>query len=353
MRLLENSGKCPVCGFPTSQNCQANESFEPYGGREYLSPLAETETVEIDQLLARMQPYQCKNCGAAYLEPWLNAYARSRVFVTGHPVHNAGWRNLQQWIERGLTPAIPSSISSLFEEIDRRIGNFTSYVEFGCPFQGLLLGLAPPEDATLLIKSPESQFTMSSALARRRLLLPMYWYQKLSRYVFQISCYLTRIRKTRDRIRGRRLRDKPLFSLPATSFFVPLSSSRFWSANCSMYGGTCPAVVSQFSNVTVSSLAEVMKSEIHQFDVAGLFNVLDHQDNPMNLLREVLKISKLVICLSHNPPYSKQHHFGLGKEFFYKLPDRIENCEVVALSDLEGPNCFFLISVDQQTASEL
>jgi len=353
MELLEALEKCPVCGFPTSLNSNRAESFESRGGREYLAPLANSEGVDLEHLMAQMQSYRCKKCGADYLEPWLNAYARARVFVTGHPIHNVGWRGLQLWIERGLTPEIPISISLLFEEISRRVGNLTTYVEFGCPFQGLLLGLAPPEDGSLLTGSDGSQFTMSTAIARSRFLPPMYLYLRLTQYVFQLTRYLTRIRRTRDSIRGRRLSSRPQVALPANSFFVPLSSSRFWSANCSMYGGTCAAVVSRFSNITVSSWAEIMKSKVHHFDAAGLFNVLDHQDDPLRLLRDVLKVSKVVICMSHNPPYSKQHHFGLGVDFFCNLPNEIDNCEVVSLSDPVGPNSLFLISVDRSRVDSL
>lgn len=344
MQLLETLGKCPVCSFPTGSNNKRDDAFEIRGGREYLSPLADTAKIVLDDLMAQMQSYECSNCRAFYLEPWLNPYARSRTFITGHPIHNVGWRNLQQWTERGLIPEIPGGIDSLYERIRTRVGNFNSYVEFGCPFQGLILGLAPYEDSELLTRTSASQFAMPTKHAHRRLLPPLYWYLKLSNNIFRLSQFLTVIRKTRDRIRGRHQSSASVFRLPERSTFVPLQSSRFWSTNCSMFGASCTALVSRFSNVTVSTRPEILKAETHYYDVAGLFNVLDHQDDPLILLREVLKISKLVVCMSHDAPFSRQHNFGLGREFFYNLPRIIDGCEIELIGE-DGANSLFFVSV--------
>lgn len=353
MFLLENLGKCPVCSSPTNNNSRRDDAFENLGGREYLKPLAESEGVSLDELLAEMQSYQCSNCHAYYLEPWLSSYARSRVFVTGHPIHNVGWRNLQQWSERSLIPEIPGGIDSLYNKIRCRVGIFKTYIEFGCPFQGLILGLAPPEDTKVLLRTSSAQFTMPTRHAQRRLLPPLYWYLRLSNHIFRFSQFLTLIRRTRDKIRGRHRKSASKFRVPDHSLFVPLSSSRFWGANCSMYGGSCSALISQFSNVVVSSRPEVMKTEVHHYDVSGLFNVLDHQDDPLTLLREVLRVSKLVVCMSHNVPFSRQHHFGLGESFFHNLPRLIRGCEVEQVSDLGEANCAFFVSMPRQAAMTL
>jgi hypothetical protein len=96
-----------------------------------------------------------------------------------------------------------------------------------------------------------------------------------------------------------------------------------------------------------------MKTEVHHYDVSGLFNVLDHQDDPLTLLREVLRVSKLVVCMSHNVPFSRQHHFGLGESFFHNLPRLIRGCEVEQVSDLGEANCAFFVSMPRQAAMTL
>jgi len=91
-----------------------------------------------------------------------------------------------------------------------------------------------------------------------------------------------------------------------------------------------------------------MKVEAHHYDLAGLFNVLDHQDDPLKLLKEVLHVSKLVVCMSHNMPFSCQHHYGLGKEFFLNLPSIIDGCDVESISGDDGADCLFLITSQPQ-----
>jgi hypothetical protein len=112
-----------------------------------------------------------------------------------------------------------------------------------------------------------------------------------------------------------------------------------------MFGDTCSAISREVSGSTVLPYEMFLgMAEFNRFDLVGLFNVLDHQDHPIALLKSCLSSARAVICTSHNAPFSQQHHFGLGTEFFNKLPDTIGNCEVVNLGTSEnGSDSLFLI----------
>jgi hypothetical protein len=58
MQLLETLGKCPVCSFPTGSNNKRDDAFEIRGGREYLSPLADTAKIVLDDLMAVLSVQQ-------------------------------------------------------------------------------------------------------------------------------------------------------------------------------------------------------------------------------------------------------------------------------------------------------
>ena len=325
--LLQLSDVCPVCKSPDSENAVMEQVFDSAGGREYLSPLARSERVDLDELMNAMHTYECNNCNAVYLQPWLSPQARSRVFITGHPIHNRGWRNFQEWLERGAEPSIPGGSQWLIGELQKRLGRFNSYAEFGCPFQGLVLGLMPRLSAENYLHSSPGD-TAIHPQDSKRFLPPLAWYQVLNHGLVRLAKFFTRIRGWRDRVRGRSAWSRRNSNLPSELCFVPLMSTRFWGMNCNMYGASCTAVASRFPGVSVFSHAELRSLPIHHFDAAGLFNILDHQDDPLNLLRDALRVAKVVICVTHDEPFSRQHHFGLRRSFFAKLSSTIPGCEV-------------------------
>jgi hypothetical protein len=126
--------------------------------------------------------------------------------------------------------------------------------------------------------------------------------------------------------------------------FSPLSSTKFWGANCSLYGTSCITALNSTLDVPVTSLESLRRIEDRHFHTIGIFNSLDHQDNPLDLLRLFLRIAKVVICMSHRAPYGIQHHIGLGEEFFQNLPNVIDNCKVQLLSDTSSKELLYLLS---------
>lgn len=345
--LLTERHTCPVCGSDKKSAVADLQAFDFEQGLEYLAPLLETEGDGSQALLPTMKPYHCTACGARFLDPWLTSHARSRVFVTGHPIHNVGWRNFVERLERNLTPDLHIDPIQLINTLDSQVDGLETYLEFGCPFQGILLHLAKRKDL-------ESYRAVSRGVSgmtprhSRRFLVPVRVFMGVAAIAKNIAFLTSALRTFRDRIR-RRFQTEPALSereFPALrKYFVPLESSKFWGMNCSVFGESCAATAMSGLGATVISRSELRKLGKIRKSCIGLFNVLDHQDDPIELLRECLMQVTAVVVLGHEPPLGIQHHFGLGSDFFERLPNFIDGLRVQRLSDKHSGTLLYLLSL--------
>ena len=169
--LLTMRNSCPVCGA-SGELCETDAAaFDFDQGLGYLAPLLEVEADDFKSSLGRMKPLKCSVCKANYLDPWLSSDSQSQVFITGHPVHNVGWRSFLERVERNLTPDLQVDPEELLDTLNRRARGLLNYFELGCPFQGLLLHLAQ-RTSLEEYRDVSSQFGGMSPKHSRRFLLP-------------------------------------------------------------------------------------------------------------------------------------------------------------------------------------
>ena len=332
--VLASSNCCPVCKAPLAECVPSRESFEAEGGRAYLESAAELGAINFDDMTKQMSGFHCSHCGAEFLNPWLDIESRNNIFVEGHPVHNAGWRRFIERVERGLLPNLNSNPSDLVREVEAKVGPIENYAELGCPFQGLLLHWTSEESVQAWSKTT-SRFTSMRRKQFKRFVPSLRVFMMLGLVASNISRFTSQVRYRRDRLRGRWQAPGSLASRrPSNLCFVPLHSSRFWGVNCSMFGDSCAATIREVSGAKVLPYDMFERlGEDRKFDLIGLFNVLDHQDDPINVLKQCLGRSHAILCTTHNAPYSQQHHFGLGAGFFKNLPVLLGNCDVLEVGN--------------------
>ena len=341
--VLAYSPSCPVCNTSVQFAERDPDAFDRLGGDRYLQPLADSLKVHLEDIYTSISTFRCTECGAVFFNPWFNHLARNQIFLQGHPIHNVGWRNFQERFEQRLCPNLQLPLEDLLRAVRQRIGVVTTYAELGCPFQGLLLHLA--DDATVgSIGRSASVFTSMRAQDYRRFLPPLRQFMRIAGLGKSWSRQLSLIRRRRNKLRGRWYwgsngNDSPKFERT----FVPLQSSKFWGLNCSMYGDSCVATASRSLNATVVPQSQFMESQF-RYDLIGLFNVLDHQDDPLTLLRQCLSKSRAVVYLGHEAPISAQHHFGLGRSFFHLLSKSLGSCSVEELSHPESRTILYLLT---------
>ena len=346
--LFVETRVCPVCKADRARSTVDESAFSFDEGLAYLAPLIESESPDFYAALEDMKPFRCGNCNSRFLDPWLSLEGRARIFVTGHPVHNAGWRHFVERLERNLTPDLQVDAEQLIDYMNSRTKGLEQYIELGCPFQGLLLHLA--ERATLeQYRGCSSRISGMLPQHRRRLLTPLRLFMRASSVGRNLALSVSRVRTARDKLRGRHKSDPTVSLRGNTSFkksFVPLGSTRFWGVNCSMFGETCTATALTALGAQVTPFEEFRRIKRMTHGSIGLFNVLDHQENPLELLRLCLEKATLVIVLGHEPPLGIQHQFGIGSDFMERLPELISGASVERLSKPESVNFLFAISLE-------
>lgn len=337
------SSTCPICGASVDHAAEHPKTADRNGGREYLQALCDSSGITFNELVSQLKMYQCGRCRGYFYNPWLSESARNSVFITGHPIHNVGWRNYQERREQRLNPKLQVAVDRLLEMMSSPQGEPTTYLEIGCPFQGLLLHFANDQE----IEMPQqglSTFGSMNASEYKRFLPSLRLFMRLGALARGVSDVLTRLQKYRHKLRGRwHPTAVSEAAVRPRRYFVPLQSSKFWGSNCAMYGNSCAAVAHQALGAEVLTYEQFAHTE-HSFDAIGLFNVLDHQDSPLNLLTTCLEHSRLVLCLSHDAPFAPQHHIGLGREFFKSLEQTVAGCKVTELSKQSSNTVLFLIT---------
>jgi len=327
---------CPVCGAATSESIVDVDAFDFRDGERYLTAVARDHEVSVRQLFLDVRAYKCLRCHAHYLNPWLNLSGRNRVFVSGHSIHNMGWSNFQQGFSAGHGPTLPMPPRLILDAVAARHGPVSTYVELGCPFQGLLLHLKPTHTSLHISRRTRLPITMNKE-EYQRLPNPAARYLRLRGFLDRGFLRLLKLfAKTRATVR------REVVEVPRISF-ARISSTKFWGENCSLYGNSCSTSLSVAFGIHITSIDALRQEPDKSIDLIGLFNVLDHLDDPLETLRLSLRLARVVVCCSHNQPYGIQHHVGMGYEFFNRLPTLIDNCNVSFLSEPDADEVLCLI----------
>lgn len=340
---LTYSVHCPVCKASSDNADEKPEAFDRTSGQAYLRPYADSAGLSLADLYESIKAFECRACGAVFFNPWFDQSARNRIFIEGHPVHNVGWRSLQERFEQRLNPNLQIAPDLLMEAVRARVGKVSSYAELGCPFQGLLLHMAD-DDLIGSVGRDRSRFTSMRAQDYQRFLPPLRLFMRLGGLANAGARQLSIVRRKRNRLRGRWYEDSfPEETREVLRTFVPLQSSKFWGLNCSLFGDSCTALANRALGATVVPYPQFADSPT-TYDLIGIFNVLDHQDDPLSLLRQCLKKGRAVVCLGHEAPISPQHHYGLGRSFFESLKETIDSCLVEELSQEDSGTVLYLLT---------
>lgn len=318
---------------------------------EYLKPLATRGAIDLDSLLRKMRGVQCLDCAAVYLDPWISRKRRKDIFLNGHAVHNTGWRFFLEKYEQNRSPWFGATISEILDAAESVTGPVRRYAEIGCPFQGLLLSASTPKSLQTWASLRGQKLANMRPETYERFLAPARIFLRLAALSSRIALTVSWLRRSRNKLRRRiELKNADVRLLKLTSRdFIPVQSSSFWGMNCTLFGNSCISTASTALGVDIVTYEQFSNfSGPKLYDLVGVFNVLDHTDNPMNILRSCLTAAKAVICFGHDTTLGKQHQFGLTREFFERLPHIIDGCEVRAIGNSSGSNLLYLIWESQR-----
>ena len=110
-----------------------------------------------------------------------------------------------------------------------------------------------------------------------------------------------------------------------TITYLDETQKEFWGKNCKLESKLCKATLPE--HIKNTSIKESMKAG-REYDLIGIFNYIDHTEEPLLLLEKLRQISKRLLLVTHNPDTSgPQHRYMLDKdaiEYTFKDYKRLE-----------------------------
>jgi len=272
--------RCPFCGSKNSKSINNKELTNNFYVNEIVSDLK----ISFNLLRKKLKKKQCKNCKTVFFSTWFNNFYKKKIFLSIYGQHNMGWQNFYDFKNKLITP----NHGNLFKDLRKNI-HFKTYGEYGCPFNGLMFDLLKEEIKNKVTLRNFINLNLKS----------------LSN-------------KVRD-FNKKKIIKKKHISIPNVKriyhkYFIIDSSNLIWgkndiSENCSSLG--LADKIFNF-NLYDSHEKELKKNKL---DLFGFFMTLDHCEEPFELLKKIIKISKYVFIHAHtNPNITAQHSFVFTKE---------------------------------------
>lgn len=326
--------KCPVCRG--SDRTLANDgiaSIRKDSGKHYLVPVANRIGISLNELLKKIQVYQCLNCHTFYCDPWLNVEAATLIFTEESPDHIAGWANFEHWLSSSRLNAVEALNYSLYKNLIKKIGPISRYAEYGCPFQGFLLLFRRFE------LRPKQRVNLFSSAIHRHADTRLAIGARLHNAAQGLAHKLVIIYHNLRLFKGRNLTHISYpEDVPAIRQLLLRGSTKAWGNNCVRYSASCSFYASKLLESDVlpfdGGRVDFDKYSESTLDLVGIFNILDHTDDPLSVISTSLKFAKHLIIVSHKAEAAgKQHLFAFHKTFSAWLQFAITDAHVTDLTN--------------------
>jgi hypothetical protein len=260
-----------------------------------------------DHLVEGARQFVCTDCGTVFLDPYLGDTAQAMLYQLASPTHVSGWT---EWEIAARTGQGPPHMLQLAAQLEAQHGPIKHYVEVACPFSGMLLATAEPQNLRGWKPS-----TAVSAKYDWRMTRMARLHSRLERLTLRAADVMLAVR----RVLSKSARPVGSGSRPLgerrTLALAP--SLRRWNLGCSRYGSSCGQVAMQTLDCEVVLLDDMLPDSA---DMIGIFNSLDHVQNPLQLLRRCLEVAPRVVVGGHEPNRAKyQHPFALDAETLRRL----------------------------------
>lgn len=325
--------ECPVCGG--GERLPANDGIASRRrdtGRFYLEHAAARLGVTLDQALDAINVFQCQACKSYYCDPWLDPAVATQIFTVDAPDHLAGWANFEHWLSSPHPNTVEAANNHLYRILLKRIGGIKNYAEYACPFQGFLLLFGRLESSTKQRVTAFSQAIHRSADVRwtngQRI------HHSLQKLAHRMAVTYHRLRALKN---GESSYTECSVVLPEKRQLLTEGSTKAWGNNCVRYGASCSFYASKMLRADVQPiherLSQVEANPESMLDLVGVFNILDHTENPLRVIFNALKLAPHVIVVTHHAAVAgKQHLFAFHDSFPSWLEAKLVGANVIDLT---------------------
>jgi len=343
-QMLEQK-RCPICASGHRSRPRVSMRHDEFP--EYVTVLAAGMGLSAVDFAERVKSFECNECGCVYLDPYVSLGNRNEMFLRNSPLHQTG---LDRFFKSITGQSPPLDCVRVSEFVEGHLGDdLGRYLEVGCPFNGLALHWIRRDKLIEGLSECVASRELYRGRGRRISLQNRANYvqissQYLARFILWI--HLLRHKKSLcgDAPLGRRVSSQPEI------FFLPEFSTSQWSYECKALGRSCVELGRSSIGYKVISTGILEDLEDDFFDLAGLFNVLDHSDRPLELIRQVSRKSKIVLISGHRMVDAHlQHRFAIQDDTIPRLAKMCGlECQEIDFPDVELKRRWFLFALSKE-----
>jgi hypothetical protein len=320
---------CPVCQSTDIQRAKVYSAVEAEG-EAYLSPALNYFGLNRRQFISESKEWRCTNCGCGWMSPWFSDDQAIKLFSFIKPNHQAGWDQFERIFKGKDHGYYLDWIRSILKDLcDKNELGLNRYGEVGCPFSGFALASVNfPSKVTaidLLFKKKESGSL---------------WHE-LDHSLRTISKFIFRLLTKKNR-------KKQAIRLAEKKIFINVTTKYGWGTSCVRFNKSCAGAALELSVFdTINSIETLTPNS--NFDLIGVFNYLDHLENPLGTLRTIaMAARRVVVCVHSANTAGRQHKITFSLRFVDFIRQCFTGHEVSLLDTLVNGDevtdfCFLMV----------
>lgn len=309
--LIENKfsqpkGVCPVC--KSKDISVSQENLVEFCDNFYLDALCIDLDVSKKVLKECAVVHECVDCSTVFCDPWLKYEVASEIFNVVYGQHNRGWDALYGW----LADKPVQSFRALLDLAIDYVGPISTYGEYMCPFMGNLMFYRDKE-LEKISKNDLYKASISYITSRHQNAELSADHDNKSTILRTRSA--TRLEKLKSLSENKK-------EIPIKRYLLHEASSLCWGHGCVGDGVNCKSLVRPLLGANILTTQEALSQNL-KIDLIGVFNTLDHVNDPISTLYDLLKVGSAVLLINHAQPIiSKQHNFVFRPGFLDYLRDQ-------------------------------
>ena len=289
---------CPVC----NKNDSGVIVDYQIKRNKYLDQIITKYSISVEKLQSLIELSKCNRCSIYFFNKWFTKSIAIDLYASIR--HKQGWQNYIESSEQG----------SKFNNHNQKVINFINYnkinidtyVEYGCPFMGLMPMINDSINSKKFILSSLIIKAKKNSQKIEQDILSFSFLNKFLNNFFSLYLKLFKNQKPYNHISFE----------PKKIFFIDNKSFLTWTYGCNLAGINCRRVITE--QINFNNLNYVELDDLDTKINFGYFpNVLDHSENP-NLVLEKINdnVEKFLIKTHFFQNGGAQHMYFFTLEYF-------------------------------------
>lgn len=291
---------CPVC----NQNNSAVTVDYPIKSNKYLDQIIIKYSISVEKLQNLIELSKCNRCSIYFFNKWFTKSIAIDLFASLR--HKQGWKNYIETTERGTE--FYNNNQKVINFINKEKINIDTYIEYGCPFMGLMPLVNDINNSKKFLLSSLIIKAKKSSLKIEKDILNFSFLNNFLSKFFSLYLKFFKNRKSNNYFNFE----------PKKIYFVDNKSFLTWTYGCNLAGISCRSLITEQINFNKFNYVEF--DDLDTKVNFGYFpNVLDHSENPNLVLEKINDNVEKFLIKTH------LFHHGGAQHMYFFTPEYFTN----------------------------